>query len=233
MFLTTTALSVVACGTAAPSAPDVSCGLVVDTTSFTANTNVQDKIQTNVPRFLNGCATVSFGVVTGISGATDCRRPVLRLNPRSADNPQDNPKVAEGIRAARRKAAITTLWQLAECGRKEKRTQTGSDILGALDLIARGSSEYGRLSKILIISDMVEHTHRLNLYKADIRTLPKRTDIIRMLQKDHVMPDLKGAKISIIGFGILSTTDPSRLLDLREFWNEAFTATGAVPATYL
>jgi hypothetical protein len=223
-----------ACGKSAVSEGGGPCGLVVDATSFFAHTDVRDKIQSYVPRFLDGCATVGFGVVTGNSGATDCRRPLMRLNPTSADNPQGNPKTAEGIRAARRKAAVATLWQLAECGHKEEHTHTGSDILGALDLIARSSAEYGRPSKILLISDMIEKTDRLNLYRADIGTPAKRTRILRGLRSERALPPLSGSKISIMGLGLLDPGGPDRLTDLREFWNEVLAASDAPPpVTYL
>jgi hypothetical protein len=80
---------------------------------------------------------------------------------------------------------------------------------------------------------MIENSPRLNLYKADIRTRGERDQIIRRLQEDRALPELKGTKISILGFGLLATKDPSRLIELRELWDEVFTASGTTGATYL
>jgi hypothetical protein len=223
-----------ACGGAeGPTLSSVSCALVGDSTSFARDTDVKQKIATNVPRFLRDCSSVNFSVITGVSRATDCRSSALRIEPTADDNPNGNPKVAETLRISRRKAALRTLENLVQCGLKEKPTQTGSDVLGALDLAARGSVAYGRVAHILVISDMAENTKSVDLYKADVSSRDKRGYLIGLLRERGELPDLRGMEISIIGFGTFAARDATRLLNIQAFWDELFAAAGTPSVSYL
>ncbi|MEV7964606.1 hypothetical protein AB0O34_01305 [Sphaerisporangium sp. NPDC088356] len=213
--------------------PVRSCGLVVDATSFSRNTDVPAKIKSGVPKFLDGCDRVAFNVISGSVGASDCRQAPMDLVAGPRDNPQGNPNKAAQISAQRRLAAVKTMNDLLACARAETATQTGSDVFGALVDIARQTSPLDSSARLLVISDMAQRTKELDLYKARIDTPASRLAIISRLQRDNRLPKLTGVHVTIIGFGIRVTSEVVRQQQIRDFWDLVFVKAGALPVTYL
>ncbi|MEO3810680.1 hypothetical protein ABGB17_16895 [Sphaerisporangium sp. B11E5] len=229
-----TCLALAAGGCSAPvAAPVRSCGIVVDSTSFSGHTDVPGKIQKEVPKFLATCDRVAFGVISGVVGSSDCREQPMELVAGPRDNPQDNPNKAQQINLLRRGAAVATMNRLLECALAEKDTRTGSDIIGALSEIARQTAPFDNAAKVLVISDMAQNTKELNLYKAKIDTPDRRQAIVTDLERTNRLPRLHGTHILIIGFGIKVTKKVERHQQLRDFWNLVFEKAGARPATYV
>ncbi|MFC4589562.1 hypothetical protein [Sphaerisporangium corydalis] len=221
------------CGDDEPPSVFRSCGLVVDATSFSVNTDVPKKIREAVPAFLADCDRVAYTVVSGSVGSSDCRQAPLGLNAGPRDGAQGNPHRIEQINLTRRAAAVTVMNRLLDCARQETRTRTGSDVIGALADIARQANPLDTPARLLLISDMAQNTKELNLYKAEIGTAALREAIIARLRRDNRLPRLEGTQVRIVGFGVNVTSDALRQQQFRDFWNLLFQRAGAPPVTYV
>ncbi|GAA3834779.1 hypothetical protein GCM10022226_65410 [Sphaerisporangium flaviroseum] len=219
--------------TGAPPKPVRSCGLVVDATSFSRNTDVPQKLKAAVPKFLGGCDRVAFGVISGAIGASDCRHEPMGLVAGPEDNAQDNPTRAGQINLQRKVSAVKTMNDLLACALGEKATRNGSDVIGALIGTARQAGALDGSAKLLVISDMAHRTKELNLYTAEIGSPAERLAIISGLQQANRLPQLSGVHVTIIGFGIGVTPEAVRQQQIRDFWDLLFQKSGALPVTYL
>jgi hypothetical protein len=209
------------------------CGLIVDATSFAVNTDVSKKIKESVPQFLAGCDSVAFSVISGSVAESDCRHNPVELIAGPQDNPNNNETRARQINQARRSFAMNTMYDLIHCARGETSTKTGSDIIGALLDAGQKAATLSGPASLLVISDMAQNTSELNLYKADVATTATREAIIGGLRQTRRLPQLKGATVEIIGFGIHVTPDLVRQQQLKDFWQLLFDESGTRSVSYL
>ncbi|GII76613.1 hypothetical protein Sru01_15950 [Sphaerisporangium rufum] len=206
------------------------CGMAVDATSFSRNTDVQRKIDEAVPRFLAECDQVAFGVVNGSPGATDCRQAPLDLVAGPKDNPNDNPKRAAQVEAGRRGTAIAAMKRLLACSRAEKQLRPGSDVIGAVRYLTDQLGALERSGRLLVLSDLGQRTPELDVYHDDLSTPDRRARYVDRVADR--LPKLAGARIQVVGFGIHLTGDPARRQHIQEFWTLLFDRCGALAVTY-
>jgi hypothetical protein len=209
------------------------CGLVVDSTSFAAKTDVPAKVRAEVPSFLGSCDIAEFTVITGNTESSDCHYRKLQITPTEEDNPSGNPKTAANIANARKAAALKRLDEMVECAKNEKSTRTGSDVIGALADISAKTRPVDGSSRLLVISDMAHKTKELNLYNAKIGSPAEREAAVKPFTDDDALPDLTGTQVQVIGFGVGVTPDNARQRQLRDFWTWLFKETGAESASFL
>ncbi|MFF8960404.1 hypothetical protein [Streptomyces sp. NPDC014894] len=195
------------------------CGVVVDGSGSAAATkdgfDAKAKLNAKLEKFLsdNGCRTTYFAPITRVSQASKCQVAEVDLDP-------DLPGTAdrERTRTALRGAALVSAQKLLRCAQRE---EPGSDVIGGLSRIALSRPDGDdRSFKLLVVSDFQQNDPEFRMGRRDLATEDKRRAAIDDLLKSHDTPDLSGADIHPVGYGMKFDTKTSRFRQFDAFWTE-------------
>lgn len=236
LLLMTLLLLVTSCGVSEQGeGREALCGVVVDSTSYSRYPVAKDLVSRELPGFLAECRSASFAAVTGSSESTDCRSRAIDLAPRRAENPNDNPKVAEILTKERTNSALFAATKLLSC----PLDKPGSDVLGALKYLQRqlraalDDPEREKI-RVAMFSDLIQNDDNLNMHKEDYSTQEARDGQVRALKDKGLLPDLTGFEVSVYGFALSDIgSDATQQSHLMALWVEIFQAAGANKATIL
>jgi hypothetical protein len=107
-----------------------------------------------------------------------------------------------------------------------------SDILKSLADISKNLIGNSKAEEkvVLLVSDMLEHSSITSFYKqGSIKHINVEKEYAK-INKSQYIADFKGAKVYVIGAGILTKKgyrDPKTLKNLTDFWRHYFKSTGA------
>jgi len=107
-----------------------------------------------------------------------------------------------------------------------------SDILKSLDDISKHiiKSSSAKEKVVLLVSDMLEHSSITSFYRKGSLKRINTGDEIAKLKKSHYIADFNGAKVYVIGAGMVgknSYRDSKSLKALSDFWSAYFKMTNA------
>lgn len=166
--------------------------------------------------------------------ATELQLPVNESFPPFCPE-NDNPLVV-GLERAKADSVLESLRtqisdSLEHLLLSQDRTIKHTAILQSLDLAQRVFANYdGNTNVLVIMSDMVEDSEKLNFLKEHLTSA--RTDaIINGLRSEGRLPDLRGVRVQVLG---AATGNGIQDRQIRDFWLSLFKATGAAlrPADY-
>ncbi|MDX3228442.1 hypothetical protein [Streptomyces sp. ME19-01-6] len=223
----TTALVLALAATAATACDAVSgepkrysqaCGVVVDGSGSAAadktGFDAEAKLKATLNTFLsdNKCRKTSFAPITKVSQASKCQVSPLDLDP-------DTSKTADRdrTRKAMRAVALSNALKLLRCAQDE---EPGSDVLGGLSRIALTKPSDDDSFDVLVVSDFDQGDPDFRLGRQDLSTAASREKTIDAFLKSHHKPELSGADIYPVGYGMKYHTDTSRYDQFNSFWTE-------------
>jgi hypothetical protein len=195
------------------------CGVVVDGSGSADATktgfDAKAKLKATLDRFLKDrkCRRTSFAPITKVSQASKCQGSPLDLDP-------DGSKTADRdrTRTAMRAVALSNALKLLRCAQEQ---EPGSDVLGGLSRIALTKPSGDDASfDLLVVSDFDQGDPDFRLGRQDLSTAASRTKVIDDFLKSHGKPDLSGADIYPVGYGMKYHTDTSRYGQFDDFWTE-------------
>ncbi|MFI0486626.1 hypothetical protein [Actinomadura sp. 9N215] len=196
------------------------CGIVVDGSGSSHSVtgfNADGEAQRHVKKFLEkaGCAQVVFAPISGASLSSICQQEAVQLDPDVTGNVD-----RELLWSSRRKDVVKKTENLRRCISTDPRSTGGSDVLGGLASVAQrrpaGISEF----PVLVISDFLQHDRSVNLYRADLSTPAKRSELIGRIAAEGRIPDLSGFRLSLAGYGRLQGSDPAKFTGFDRFWRQ-------------
>jgi hypothetical protein len=194
------------------------CGVVLDGSgSAAANPSgfgAKAKLEEKLTPFLsdNKCRKVSFGPITRVSQASTCQVGTVDIDP-------DLPDTAdrEQVRKQERVLALAAAEKMLACAQKQ---EPGSDVLGGLSRIAQDRPSGDGAFDVLVVSDFDHNDPEFRLGRQDLSTAAKRDGVIDDLLSTHGTPDLKGADVYPVGYGMKYKTSVSRYQRFDAFWKE-------------
>ncbi|KAK1180388.1 hypothetical protein B7755_020910 [Streptomyces sp. NBS 14/10] len=223
LVLTIAATAATACDAVSnePKRYSQACGVVVDGSgSAAANKtgfDAEAKLKATLNTFLsdNKCRKTSFAPITKVSQASKCQVSPLDLDP-------DTSKTADRdrTRKAMRAVALSSALKLLRCAQDE---EPGSDVLGGLSRIALTKTSGGGDDDsfdVLVVSDFDQGDPDFRLGRQDLSTAASRAKTIDAFLKSHHEPELSGADIYPVGYGMKYHTDTSRYDQFNSFWTE-------------
>ncbi|MES4902514.1 MULTISPECIES: hypothetical protein [unclassified Streptomyces] len=194
------------------------CGVVVDGSGSAAATktgfDAEAKLRAVLNTFLsdNKCRKTSFAPITKVSQASKCQVSPLDLDP-------DTSKTADRdrTRKAMRAVALSNALKLLRCAQDE---EPGSDVLGGLSRIALTKPTDDDSFDVLVVSDFDQGDPDFRLGKQDLSTAASRAKTIDAFLKSHHKPELSGADVYPVGYGMKYGTDTARYDRFNSFWTE-------------
>ncbi|MDW6061509.1 hypothetical protein SAZ11_30155 [Streptomyces sp. FXJ1.4098] len=222
LVLTLAATAATACDAVSnePKRYSQACGVVVDGSgSAAANKtgfDAEAKLKATLNTFLsdNKCRKTSFAPITKVSQASKCQVSPLDLDP-------DTSKTADRdrTRKAMRAVALSSAQKLLRCAQDE---EPGSDVLGGLSRIALTKPSGGddESFDVLVVSDFDQGDPDFRLGRQDLSTAASRAKTIDAFLKSHHEPELSGADIYPVGYGMKYHTDTARYDQFNSFWTE-------------
>lgn len=172
-----------------------------------------------------GCGRVAFAVVTGASETTLCKdvHPAVDLVPADPNNKIYSQAISEN-----RAKVAETLTKIVECGRPEQKRIPGSDVFGALKVIADKVPPDGSPRNFYIFSDMMESTPDVSFYKTDLSDPGRRNSIAKPFLRPELKPNFANAKIYYFGLGgdAASGQAARRKPFVQKFWTEYISHAG-------
>ncbi|WP_231634080.1 hypothetical protein, partial [Streptomyces clavuligerus] len=216
------------------------CGVVVDgsgsgsagRTGFDARA----KLRGSLERFLTdtGCRTLAFAPITRASQSSKCQANTVDLDPELAAT-EDR----EHYRGQLRADALKTAGELLTCAQRQR---PGSDVVGALSRMAQhrpsgerpaeGSGEGtgtgpdtgpgGRKGSfaVLVVSDFEQNDDDFTMSGQNLATEQGRAEAIGRLLSSNGTPDLSGADLYPVGYGMKHKTRPAAYQRFDAFWTE-------------
>ncbi|MER7791568.1 hypothetical protein [Streptomyces sp. NPDC097640] len=195
------------------------CGVVVDGSGSAAATktgfDAKAKLEATLNTFLsdNKCRKTSFAPITKVSQASKCQVSPLDLDP-------DTSKTADRdrTRKAMRAVALSSALKLLRCAQEQ---EPGSDVLGGLSRVAltKPSGDDDSFD-VLVVSDFDQGDPDFRLGRQDLSTAASRGKTIDAFLKSHHKPELSGADIYPVGYGMKYGADTARYDQFNSFWTE-------------
>lgn len=208
-----------ACGSDEPSRYSQTCGVVVDGSGSAAASrtgfDAEAKLKATLQSFLadKKCRKTSFAPITKVSEASKCQVSPLDLDPNTSKTAD-----RERTRTTMRAVALSNALKLLRCAQKE---EPGSDVLGGLSRIGLSKPSGDDASfDVLVVSDFDQGDTDFRLGRQDLSTAASRRTVIDGFLKSHGRPELSGADIYPVGYGMKYGTDTSRYERFNSFWTE-------------
>ncbi|MEU5614674.1 hypothetical protein ACI2L4_12345 [Streptomyces sparsogenes] len=195
------------------------CGVVVDGSGSAVDAktgfDAEAKLNARLDTFLKDrkCRKTSFAPITKVSMASKCQVSPLDLDP-------DGSKTSDRdrTRKALREVARSSAHKLLDCAKKQ---EPGSDVLGGLSRIALTKPSGDDASfDVLVVSDFDQGDPDFRLGRQDLSTDASRQKTADGFLKSHGKPELSGADIYPVGYGMKYHTDTSRYEQFNAFWTE-------------
>ncbi|MEU9796795.1 hypothetical protein AB0E27_40725 [Streptomyces sparsogenes] len=195
------------------------CGIVVDGSGSALDTktgfDAEAKLAARLDTFLKDrkCRKTSFAPITKVSMASKCQVSPLDLDP-DGSKTSDRDRTRKALRAV----AFSSAHKLLECAKKQ---EPGSDVLGGLSRIALTKPSGDDASfDVLVVSDFDQGDPDFRLGRQDLSTEASREKTADGFLKSHGTPELSGADIYPVGYGMKYHTDTSRYEQFNAFWTE-------------
>lgn len=195
------------------------CGIVVDGSGSALDTktgfDAEAKLTARLDTFLKDrkCRKTSFAPITKVSMASKCQVSPLDLDP-DGSKTSDRDRTRKALRAV----ALSSATKLLHCAQKQ---EPGSDVLGGLSRIALTKPSGDDASfDVLVVSDFDQGDPDFRLGRQDLSTEASREKTADGFLKSHGTPELSGADIYPVGYGMKYHTDTSRYEQFNAFWTE-------------
>ncbi|MER6139480.1 hypothetical protein ABT174_05395 [Streptomyces sparsogenes] len=195
------------------------CGVVVDGSGSALDTktgfDAEAKLKARLDTFLKDrkCRKTSFAPITKVSMASKCQVSPLDLDP-DGSKTSDRDRTRKALRAV----ALSSALKLLHCAQKQ---EPGSDVLGGLSRIALTKPSGDDASfDVLVVSDFDQGDPDFRLGRQDLSTDASREKTADGFLKSHGKPELSGADIYPVGYGMKYHTDTSRYEQFNAFWTE-------------
>jgi len=193
------------------------CAVVVDGSGSGEKFDAVARTRATLKKFLadQKCGKLAFIPLNGVSNTSTCTETVLDLDPDLGD--------PDEIRASRRALAEKRALELLTCAKQEN---SRSDVLGALQHVARARPEGTGAYQVLIVSDMMQSGNGASVLHADLSTPQLRAGEIQKLTSR--IPDLSGVVLypTDLGRGVYSGQSAE---NVRNFWTELLAAKAGKP----
>lgn len=182
-----------------PSPYTLACGVVLDGSGSAAadpqGFDAAAKYKATLGDFLTDrkCGVLDFAPITKASLSSPCRYNAIDLDPDVSDNAD-----RDRARATARIAALVQAKRMLECAQKH---HPGSDVLGGLSVIAKARHAH-KAFDVLVVSDFDQGDANFRLGDQDLSTPESRTAAIDALLADHGTPQLAGADLYPVGYGM-------------------------------
>ncbi|MEU1667456.1 hypothetical protein ABZ547_28510 [Streptomyces sparsogenes] len=196
------------------------CGIVVDGSGSALDTktgfDAEAKLTARLDTFLKDrkCRKTSFAPITKVSMASKCQVSPLDLDP-DGSKTSDRDRTRKALRAV----ALSSAIKLLHCAQKQ---EPGSDVLGGLSRIALTKPSGGDNASfdVLVVSDFDQGDPDFRLGRQDLSTEASREKTADGFLKSHGKPELSGADIYPVGYGMKYHTDTARYEQFNAFWTE-------------
>ena len=160
----------------------------------------------------NQCAKVLFAPLSGGSEASPCSEPDTQVEEEVSGNVD-----VRQVRKANRGEALKAARAMLECVRTDPRSVDGSDVIGALRILADKGRAGGSDYHVLVVSDFIHRDPALYLDTTDLSTQQARDTALR--RAAGRVPDFHDASVEAVGFGKLyQKKQPDRYPGFLAFW---------------